>query len=147
MSKREYIRDGRAPIPKDEKTSRVMSAIKGKNTKPEIVLRQALWCNNVRGYRLHWKQAPGKPDIAFPKRKLAIFVNGCFWHRCPYCDPSTPKSNLDFWKQKFQKNMERDKNKTQLLKNSDWSVLTIWECQIKEDINNQVEKVKRHIDE
>jgi len=144
---REYIRDYRSPTPKDEKTSRVMSSIKGKNTKPEILLRKALRKIGITGYRLHWKKAQGRPDIAFTKKKIAVFINGCFWHRCPHCNPKPPKSNLDFWEHKFKKNVERDEAKTYLLKNDGWSVLTIWECQIKNDIEEQIEIVKKLVNE
>ena len=88
-----YIRDGRAPIPKRELTSKVMSSIRAKNTKPEIVLRKALWGQGLVGYRLHKKNIPGRPDIVYSKNKLAVFVNGCYWHRCPYCKPAAPKSH------------------------------------------------------
>ena len=140
--KKTYLRDGRAPIPKSEITSKVMSANKGKNTKPELLLRKALWHNGIKGYRLHWKKVPGKPDIAFPGKKIAIFVNGCFWHRCPICNPSMPKSNTKFWTEKFNKNIERDKKKIQELEELDWRVLTIWECELKKNLDHQVRKVK-----
>lgn len=126
-----YIRDGRAPIPEKQSTSRVMRANKGKNTKPELLVRKLLWSNGLRGYRLHWKKVPGSPDIAFPGRMIAIFVNGCYWHRCPHCTPSTPKTNIEFWNLKFKKNMQRDKKKIQQLENLGWKSLTFWECQIK----------------
>lgn len=106
-----YLRDGRAPLPLKESTSRVMSANKGKNTKPELSLRRALRQTGIRGYRLNWKKAPGRPDIAFPGRKIAIFVNGCFWHRCPYCHPGFPKSHRSLWRRKFVDNKRRDKYK------------------------------------
>lgn len=130
--KREYIRDGRAPIPLNESTSRVMSANKGKNTHPELVLRKSLNALGVRNYRLHNKKLPGRPDIAFSKAKLAVFVNGCFWHRCPYCKPSMPRSNVDFWKTKFKKNKARDRKKKVLLEKTGWKVMVVWECQIKD---------------
>ena len=88
------------------------------------------------GYRLHWRidgedgRYICRPDIAFPGRKLAIFVHGCFWHRCPTCNLSLPKSNTDYWSQKFQKNVERDKRKEEALLEFGWSVYTIWECEI-----------------
>ena len=113
-----YVRDGRSPIPKKDTTSKIMSRIRGKNTKPEITLRKEMWKNDIRGYRLHWKKVPGRPDIAFPKRKVAIFVNGCFWHRCPYCNPPLPKTHIEFWKAKFYKNKERNKNKINDLQGS-----------------------------
>ena len=94
-----YIRDKRSPLPKSEAVSRVMSANRAKNTKPEIILRKALWSADLRGYRLHPKNIPGRPDIAFTSKKLAIFVMGCFWHRCPKCGYPLPKNNQQFWKE------------------------------------------------
>lgn len=129
-----YIRDGRAPIPEKEITSKIMSSIKSKNTKPEITLRKALWKEGIRGYRLHWNKIPGKPDIAFPSKRIAIFVNGCYWHRCPNCNPKVPKSNTKFWLEKFNKNINRDHKKTEELKELGWTVLTLWECQIKNNL-------------
>jgi len=138
-----YKRDGRSPIPVRESTSRLMSKNKSKNTKPEIVLRKEMWRKRIRGYRLHWKKVPGKPDIAFPGRRIAIFVNGCFWHRCPHCQPQLPKSNVDFWKNKFEKNVERDKNKREQLAQVGWETITIWECQIKNNVIEQVELIRQ----
>src|SRR5688572_24128204 len=110
-----FIRDGRAPIPIKEMTSKLMSANKPKDTKPEILFRKALWRHGIRGYRLHWNKVPGRPDIAFPQKKLAIFIHGCFWHRCPCCNLSLPKSNTDFWKTKFEANKLRDIKKNKAL--------------------------------
>ncbi|NNL15288.1 MAG: very short patch repair endonuclease, partial [Flavobacteriaceae bacterium] len=128
-SSKSYKRDHRSPMPLNEARSKIMSSIKGKNTKPELLLRKELWSEGIRGYRLHWKKAPGRPDIAFVNRKIAIFVNGCFWHRCPKCNHSLPKHNSSYWKDKFQKNVERDKAKTIQLNEADWKVITIWECE------------------
>jgi len=147
IEKRTYIRDGRAPIPQKESTSRVMSAIKDKNTKPELILRKTLWHEGIKGYRLHWKKVQGRPDIAFPGRKVAVFVNGCFWHRCPHCDLPLPKSNTEFWEEKFQKNVNRDKRKIDQLQEIGWKVTTIWECQVKADLDSCVTKVKKLINE
>lgn len=121
-----------------------MSRIRGKNTKPELRFRKALWHAGMKGYRTHYKKAPSKPDIAFPGRKLAIFVHGCYWHRCPHCQPSMPKSHSDFWAEKFRKNVERDERKRKALEAEGWTVLTIWECQIKERLEEMVEKVRRY---
>lgn len=140
-----YIRDGRAPIPKKESTSRVMSANKAKNTKPEMILRKMLWHSGLKGYRLHWEKVPGRPDIAYPKRKVAIFINGCFWHRCPHCNLPLPKSNIEFWRNKFNKNKERDKRKEQALKKVGWKVFTIWECTIKKDPDKVIKEVKKYL--
>lgn len=141
--KDKYLRDGRAPIPLKESTSRVMSANKAKDTTPEIALRKLLSSEGIRGYRLNWKKAPGRPDIAFPGKKKAIFINGCFWHRCPYCQPRIPKTHRSFWKRKFEKNKLRDKQKISNLRQDGWKVLTIWECQIKKYPTQSVYRVKK----
>lgn len=133
MDKKEYIRDKRSPIPSSENVSKIMSQNKDKNTKPELLVRKALWENGHRGYRLHPKNIPGKPDIAFIGKKIAIFVNGCYWHRCPTCNYGIPKSNAEFWENKFSKNVERDERKIKELEELGWKVVTIWECEIKKD--------------
>ncbi len=122
-----------------------MRSIKAKNTKPEVLLRKNLWNQGLRGYRLHWKKIPGKPDIVFVSKKVAIFVNGCFWHRCPHCDLSTPKHNENYWKDKFKRNIERDILKTNQLLEMNWKVLTVWECELKNDVDKVVDKIKRKI--
>lgn len=114
-----------------EATRHVMQANRSKNTKPELLVRAALREAGYTGYRLHWKKAPGHPDICFPGRKIAIFVNGCFWHRCPRCALSTPKSNVEFWEGKFSRNRARDARDQELLVADGWTVLVVWECQLK----------------
>lgn len=125
-----YIRDKRSPVPKNSNVSKVMSANKSKNTKPELLLRKLLWVNGLRGYRVNYPKAPGKPDIAFPSKKIAIFVHGCFWHRCPHCELVLPKTNTEFWRNKFDRNIIRDVEKTRILKKERWKVKVFWECQI-----------------
>ena len=95
LEKINYVRDGRSPIPKNASVSKVMSKNRSKGTKPELALRRFLFQNGIRGYRLNWKKAPGKPDIAFPGRKIAIFVHGCFWHHCPKCNNGYPVDTPD----------------------------------------------------
>ena len=129
-----------------ENRSKLMALISSKNTKPEITLRKALWSEGHKGYRLNWKKVPGRPDIAYPGKKIAIFVNGCYWHRCPKCDLPLPKTNTGFWKEKFEKNVKRDKNKNDELLSLDWIVLVFWECDIKSDISNLIQKVKKVLD-
>lgn len=141
MSDEEYLRDGRAPVPVNENISKSMRSNKGKNTKPELVFRKALRDNGMSGYRIHWK-IPGKPDVAYPGRKIAVFVNGCFWHRCPYCNLSLPKSNVEFWKNKFDRNVERDGRNTRILEEDGWTVLTFWECEVKKDLPGTVERLR-----
>lgn len=130
--KRNYSRDGRAPIPINEKTSQIMSSIKGKDTIPELTLRKLLRESEYGGYRLHWSKAPGRPDISYPGKKIAIFVNGCFWHRCPKCHLPVPKSHSEYWTTKLEKNVQRDKSKQVELLQSGWNVITFWECEIQE---------------
>ena len=100
------------------------------DTKPERQMQRLLRENGYGGYRLHWKKAPGTPDIAYPGRRIAIFVNGCFWHRCPHCRPPLPKSHSDFWYRKFLRNQERDARKVKDLESTGWHVLTVWECEL-----------------
>ncbi|WP_407355286.1 very short patch repair endonuclease [Methanolobus sp. WCC5] len=107
-----------------------MSQIKGKNTKPEMIVRKWLWNNGYR-YRLHLKYLPGKPDIVFIGRKKAIFVHGCFWHKhdCKYF--KWPKSNIEFWHQKIEGNVKRDSYNYSKLVSAGWKYLVIWECELK----------------
>jgi len=108
-----------------------MSKIRGKDTKPELLVRKWLWANGYR-YRLHYKKLPGKPDIVFPSRKKVILVHGCFWHRhkCRYF--KWPKSNEEFWRQKIEGNVHRDQKNFSSLIASDWICLVIWECALKD---------------
>ena len=117
-----------------EATRHVMQANKSKNTKPELLVRRALREAGLPGYRLHWKACPGKPDICYPGRKVAIFVNGCFWHGhrgCRYA--ARPKSNAEFWQTKIRNNIRRDELSAQALEAMGWKVVTVWECGLKKD--------------
>jgi DNA mismatch endonuclease (patch repair protein) len=107
-----------------------MQANRAKDTTPERILRKRLWDCGFRGYRLHSRDVPGRPDIAFRRQKVAIFVHGCFWHRCPHCKLPLPKSNRGFWAKKFRRNRARDSRKARQLKTSGWKVIEVWECQI-----------------
>lgn len=136
---------GPIPEPSSEAVSHAMKGNKGRDTKPELRLRRLLREAGYPGYRLHWKQAPGHPDIAYPGRKIAIFVNGCFWHRCPYCQPATPKSHTDYWERKFELNQERDARKTRELEAVGWTVVTVWECQLRTAEVRVVQEVIGHL--
>lgn len=138
---REYVRDGRAPVPKSELISRRMSSIRATDTAPELAVRSALISAGLGGYRLHWKRAAGKPDICYPGRKVAIFIHGCYWHKCPLCCPAMPRTHQDFWEAKFLRNAERDARKLRELRDSGWKPLVIWECQIKKDLRSCVQRV------
>lgn len=125
-----------------------MRGNRAKNTKPELLVRRLLRRVGYGGYRLHWK-VPGRPDIAYPGRRVAIFVNGCYWHRCPQCDPPLPKAHRDFWEEKFARNIQRDARKTRDLEDLGWRVITVWECQLRDDptrvLRNLVQALSRPV--
>ncbi|MFC1829861.1 very short patch repair endonuclease [Thermodesulfobacteriota bacterium] len=112
-----------------EKRSWNMSRIKGKNTKPELVVRSFLHKMGYR-FRLHRKDLPGKPDIVLKKYNTVIFVHGCFWHRHKDCKYAyMPKSRVKFWKEKFAGTIKRDREHQKQLREISWNVKTIWECE------------------
>lgn len=115
-----------------EQRSYNMSKVKSKDTKPELVLRKYLFSNGIRGYRLH-SDLPGKPDIVFTKYKLAIFIDGCFWHKCPECF-KPPSSNIEFWEEKLNSNVLRDEKVNKQLVNMGYKVIRFWEHQIIKDL-------------
>src|SRR5262245_38638615 len=109
--------------------SALMARVRGKNTRPEIIVRRALYAMGER-FRLHRADLPGRPDIVLPRHHLVIFVHGCFWHRHPGCRlSSTPKIRADFWSKKFAANVERDGRNRTALENAGWRTATIWECE------------------
>lgn len=108
-----------------------MSSIPGKNTTPEVLLRKELHRRGLR-YRVHARFLPGKPDIAFTRKRIAVFVHGCFWHNhagCPYW--RMPQNNRDFWREKFDRNAERDERNMRALDDLGWHAIVIWECDVK----------------
>lgn len=109
-----------------------MQGNKRANTKPELLVRERLRKAGLAGYRLQWK-VPGHPDIAWPGKRVAVEVRGCFWHRCPHCKPSTPKKNTEYWEAKFARNTERDAENVRKLEEMGWRVHVIWECQLKKN--------------
>ena len=126
-----------------EKRSETMSKIRSKNTKPELVVRHHLHMLGFR-YRLHSPKLPGHPDIVLPKWHTVIFINGCFWHRHEGCKVATmPKSNVEFWTKKFERNVERDKKEQAALKEAGWHVLVIWECEIKKRLNSPDDNISK----
>lgn len=114
-----------------------MSHIRSKDTKPEQLVRQALWHNGFR-YRLHVKGLPGKPDIVLPKYHTVIFINGCFWHGHEGCRYFViPKTNTSFWLDKITSNKTRDARDESALNEAGWRVVTIWECELKKEIREE----------
>lgn len=117
-----------------------MSHVRGKDTKPEVIVRQYLFANGFR-YRLYRKDLPGKPDIVLPKYKTVIFINGCFWHGHSGCKYATiPEANHDFWLAKISGNIERDKSNHAKLFELGWKVIEIWQCELKPKFREQTLK-------
>ncbi|HLV39491.1 very short patch repair endonuclease [Xanthomarina sp.] len=129
-----------------KKRSKIMSNIHGKNTKPELLFRKALWQHGVR-YRLHNKKLPEKPDISIQKYKLAIFIDGEFWHGYDWEErKQSLKSNRDFWIPKIERNMQRDKEVGQQLYDMDYMVFRFWEKEIKTDLQRCIKDVLVFLD-
>ena len=110
--------------------SRLMSAVRQRDTKPEMVVRRMVHGMGYR-YRLHVAELPGSPDLVFPRLKKVIFVHGCFWHRHRCKKATTPATRTEFWMDKFEKNKKRDRKNVQRLRQMGWQVLVVWECQTK----------------
>ena len=126
-----------ADVMTPEQRSRNMAAIKGKDTKPEMIVRKYLFSRGLR-FRVQVRKLPGTPDIVLPKYKTVVFVNGCFWHGhegCKYF--RLPKSNVEFWKEKINRNMERDRESMQALRDLEWRVIRVWECELRNKANRE----------
>lgn len=119
-----------ADIVSPEVRSRMMSRIRGRDTKPEVALRKALFRRGFR-YRANDRRLPGSPDIVFPKYGAVVLVHGCYWHRHPGCPKAyTPKSRLEFWQSKFDQNVARDRRNLEELLAAGWRVAIVWECAV-----------------
>lgn len=117
-----------------ERRSWLMSRVRSKDTLAELRVRRAAHALGFR-FRLHRSDLPGKPDLVFPKYRVALFVHGCFWHRHPGCrKASTPKSRIEFWQSKFDRNVERDVQTMAALKRLGWQPVVIWECETKDNV-------------
>lgn len=117
-----------------EKRSYIMSRIRGKDTKPEILVRKYLFSRGLR-FRKNDKRYPGKPDIVLPKYNTIVFVHGCFWHLHEGCRHGVlPKSNVDYWKKKLYGNRERDLRNQKALEEMGWNVIVVWECELKKNV-------------
>ncbi len=129
-----------------EQRSYNMSRIKGKDTKPELLVRKWLWSRGYR-YRLHRKDLPGKPDIVFPRHRKAVFVHGCFWHKhdCRYF--KWPRTNREFWKKKINENVRRDQKNYQDLIADGWNYFIVWECELKNKFESTMHFLESFIDE
>jgi DNA mismatch endonuclease (patch repair protein) len=127
-----------------ESVRRSMQGNTSTETGPERALREAIYRAGLRGYRKNVRSLPGTPDVVFGTQRLAIFVHGCYWHRCPKCSRDIhPKTNSEFWRAKFERNVERDKANRRKLRRLGYRVLTFWECEVKRDATKCVIKVVR----
>ena len=136
-----------ADVLSKEQRHQCMSNIRGKNTKPELIVRKFLFSKGLR-FRLHRKDLPGSPDIVLPKYKTVVFINGCFWHGHDGCKYYTlPKSNVEFWETKITNNKNRDVLNEIKLKELGWRVIRIWECEIRkiQDRNESLENLYNQI--
>lgn len=124
--------------------SRNMAAIRRRDTRIEKALRSGLWKAGLRGYRVDAAKVPGRPDVAYGRQKVAIFVDGCFWHQCPDCYRE-PKSNTDYWRAKVERNISRDRATDQRLLEEGWTVIRLWEHEVKKDLDACVGRVAREI--
>lgn len=119
----------KATGPIDPVRSALMARVRGKDTRPELIVRKSAHALGFR-FRLHRKDLPGRPDLVFPRLRKAIFVHGCFWHRHSGCSKaSMPKTRVDFWRSKFDANVARDARSIAALRTMGWSVCVIWECE------------------
>jgi len=124
-----------------ETRSRIMSRVRATETKPEIMVRKFLFSKGLR-YRKNQKGLPGKPDIVSRKHGCIVFINGCFWHGHDNCRHFTlPKSRTDFWKQKIDRNIVRDKSNKDTLESMGWTVFVVWECQVKGKSDDALERL------
>jgi DNA mismatch endonuclease, patch repair protein len=116
-----------------ETRSRVMSRIRSRDTRPELALRRALWASGVRGWRCHTRTVAGKPDLAFTRWQIAVFVDGCFWHGHP--DFFTPGKSGSYWDAKIERTRERDRQANATLQAAGWIVLRFWDFEVEQDID------------
>ena len=133
-------------------THKIMSAIKSKDTRPELSLRKALWHKNYR-YRVNYKKLPGKPDIVFTKKKVVVFCDGDFWHGHNWALRGIPSLDeelsgySEFWRDKILRNVERDKTNNEKLAEMGWKVIRIWESDIKQDVDSCVFTIENALQE
>ena len=117
-----------------------MSRVRGRNTRPEVLVRRKLWSNGFR-YRLHVKALPGTPDLVLSKYRMAVFVHGCFWHQHGCAKSKRPSSNREFWDQKLNTNVERDARHLDELARKGWATVVIWECTLGSDTEDLLKQL------
>lgn len=124
-----------------------MSQIRNKDTKIEVLVRRHLFTRGFR-FRKNDKRYPGKPDVVLPKYHTVIFINGCFWHQHPGCKNSiVPKTNVEFWTKKLNKNISNDARNIEKLKQQGWNVITLWECELEKNFSYEMEQLIRKLND
>lgn len=124
--------------------SEIMRRVKARDTTPELILRRLLWSAGVRGYRLNRNDLPGRPDIVISRARVAVFVDGCFWHGCPRCY-RRPSSNRSYWDAKVERNMRRDRSQRSALRRLGWRVIRLWEHEVAKQPERCVTKILKAI--
>src|SRR5688572_7068850 len=128
----------------DAVRSYTMSRIRGRDTSPELRLRALLQEHGFRGYRLHLRlQGAGSPDIVWTRRRVCVFIDGCFWHRCPSCRIAIPMRNRSYWQDKFRRNRLRDRRTDRVLRAEGWHVLRLWEHEILRDPDTCLRRIRQ----
>ena len=142
-SRKNLLRVPRETLLVRANTTRSMQANRSKETSPEIRFRKALWAAGLRGYRKNVRALPGKPDIVFAGKLVAVFVHGCFWHRCPKCRKDANfNTNEAFWRAKLSANVTRDSDDERELREIHFKVVVVWECEVKKNLELCVQRVK-----
>lgn len=134
------VTDTRTP----EQRRRIMAAVRTRDTTPEIRLRKALFAVGVRGWRCHYRRALGRPDLAWPGRRIAVFVDGAFWHGHP--SRHRPGRSGEYWDEKIARNVERDREVDRELERQGWTVERVWDFEIRRDLEAVVERVSRLVE-
>lgn len=148
VSRESHLKIRLPPAPRASSDS-VKSSMQGnrsERTRPENLLESKLHQHSITGFFQNDKSLPGSPDFSFPQAKLAVFVNGCYWHRCPYCKFSIPNSNPEYWTAKFARNVSRDRHARWSLRQIGWQSLIIWECKLLKHPNRAVSRIIRTLE-
>ena len=124
-----------------------MKGNRSKGTLPELKLARVLDSRGLTGYVVNDAAMPGTPDFAFHQERVAVFVNGCYWHRCPYCCPNSPKSNVDYWTAKFRRNRNRDAQNRSSLRSIGWRPIVVWECVLRKNPTRVGARIQRHLEQ
>jgi len=141
-----HIRLPPAPPAKSSSVQASMRGNRSSKTRPENWLEQELFNAGIRDFCHNSQALPGSPDLVFAEAKVAVFVHGCFWHRCPYCHPHFPDSNQEYWSAKFARNKARDKRVRSLLRSQGWKPISIWECQLKKNPRRATARVLKALE-